>query len=146
MIFGAAYESAAVVPDGTPPPSVANPVTDYVPSARPGGRAPHVWLRNDGERSVSTIDLVGNGFVLLDRRQGRGLGRRGAQRSSIEPVARRQRRLRRRRPQWRDDLRHRRAGAVLVRPDGYVGWRSPAMTADPAASLGEAMTSIMGRA
>jgi hypothetical protein len=35
---------------------------------------------------------------------------------------------------------------VLVRPDGYVGWRSRAMPADPAAMLGEAMTSIMGRA
>ena len=37
-------------------------------------------------------------------------------------------------------------GAVLVRPDGYVGWRSRAMPADPAAKLGEAMASIMGRA
>ena len=51
MIFGAAYTSSAVVPDGTPPPPVANPVTDYVPSARPGGRAPHVWLERGGERS-----------------------------------------------------------------------------------------------
>src|SRR4029077_11646917 len=44
MIFGASYESSAVVPDGTALPTVANPITDYVPSARPGGRAPHVWL------------------------------------------------------------------------------------------------------
>src|SRR5262249_42650092 len=70
MIFGATYTSAAVVPDGTAPPELANPVTDYVPSARPGGRAPHVWLQRDGV-PVSTIDLVGNGFVLLAGRKGK---------------------------------------------------------------------------
>jgi hypothetical protein len=35
---------------------------------------------------------------------------------------------------------------VLVRPDGYVGWRSRAMTADPRASLDDAMGRIMGYA
>src|SRR5260370_19682434 len=69
MIFGAQYESSAVVPDGTAAPPVANPITDYVPSARPGGRPPHVWLERDGQR-LSTIDLLGNGFVLLTRPAG----------------------------------------------------------------------------
>src|SRR4029077_17152497 len=59
MIFGAHYPSTAVVPDGTDAPYVANPVTDYVPSARPGGRAPHIWLR--GQRAPSsTLHLVGD--------------------------------------------------------------------------------------
>src|SRR5205085_10031108 len=71
MIFGASYASAAVVPDGTPPAAVANPVTDYVPSARPGGRAPHVWLNKNGEQ-VSTIDLFGKGFTLLSSAKGKG--------------------------------------------------------------------------
>ena len=44
LIFGASYQSSAVVPDGTAPVAVADLVTDYVPSARPGGRAPHVPL------------------------------------------------------------------------------------------------------
>ena len=52
MIFGAAYSSGAVVPDGTDAPDVANPVTDYVPSARPGARAPHVFFQHDGEEAV----------------------------------------------------------------------------------------------
>src|SRR5207253_6565351 len=42
--FGAAYESPAVVPDGTRPPVVADGYSDYVQSATPGCRAPHVWL------------------------------------------------------------------------------------------------------
>src|SRR5262245_15728135 len=48
MIFGAHYESAAVVGDGTALPEVADPITEHVPAARPGSRAPHVWLERDG--------------------------------------------------------------------------------------------------
>src|SRR5215813_9674414 len=65
MIFGATYESAAVIPDGSAPPVVSDAVTQYMPSARPGGRAPHAWLhKGDGAR-VSTIDLVGDDFLLM---------------------------------------------------------------------------------
>jgi hypothetical protein len=35
LALGVSYDSAAVVPDGTPAPQIANPVTDYIPSARP---------------------------------------------------------------------------------------------------------------
>jgi hypothetical protein len=71
MIFGASYESCGVIPDGSPRPSVTNPVTDYVPTGRPGGRAPHVWLERAGTR-VSTLDLFGHGFVLLAGPRGAG--------------------------------------------------------------------------
>src|SRR5262249_21314731 len=64
MIFGATYQSAAVIPDGTVLPAPDDAVTQYVPSARPGGRAPHAWLQN-GDGRVSTIDLVGNDVVLM---------------------------------------------------------------------------------
>ena len=43
---------------------LSNPVTDYVPTGRPGARAPHVWLERDGVR-LSTLDLFGDRFVLL---------------------------------------------------------------------------------
>ncbi len=46
------------------PAAVDDPVTEYVPSARPGNRAPHVWLRR-GNEQISTIDLFGPRFVLL---------------------------------------------------------------------------------
>ena len=32
-------------PTARAPPAVADAITQYVPSARPGGRAPHAWLR-----------------------------------------------------------------------------------------------------
>src|SRR5439155_5581794 len=63
MIFGATYESSAVVPDGTPRPKVDNPITEYRPSGRPGSRAAHAWLERAGTR-CSTLDLFGRGFVL----------------------------------------------------------------------------------
>src|SRR5258708_36224617 len=42
LIFGACYESTAVVPDGTPRVVADDPGTEYLPSARPRSRAPHV--------------------------------------------------------------------------------------------------------
>src|SRR3984893_4969544 len=69
LIFGACYQSTAVVPDGTPPVAVDDPVTEYVPSARPGSRAPHVRLPRGAEQ-ISTIDLLGPHFVLLAGRDG----------------------------------------------------------------------------
>jgi 2-polyprenyl-6-methoxyphenol hydroxylase-like FAD-dependent oxidoreductase len=140
MIYGATYDSRAVVPDGTPAPSYANPVTDYTPSARPGGRAPHVWLARNGER-VSTIDLIGKRFTVL----GSGRAWREAA-AALAPV-----------PvdafaigdeltdpehQWHATYGLDEGGAVLVRPDGYVAWRSRAGVADPRKALGSAFASL----
>jgi 2-polyprenyl-6-methoxyphenol hydroxylase-like FAD-dependent oxidoreductase len=60
VTFGGRYDgSPIVVPDGTaPPPDAAN---TYVPTACPGGRAPHAWLP-DGR---SLYDALGFEFTLL---------------------------------------------------------------------------------
>jgi len=60
ITFGGRYDgSPIIVPDGTLPP--ADSVNDYLPSACPGGRAPHLWLR-DGR---SLYDALGFEFTLL---------------------------------------------------------------------------------
>ena len=53
VMLGYRYDSSPIVwPDGTPaPPDVSHP---YIQTARPGARAPHVWLA-DGR---STLDLL----------------------------------------------------------------------------------------
>jgi hypothetical protein len=140
MIFGAAYSSGAVVPDGTDAPHVANPVTDYVPSARPGARAPHVFFQHEG-RKLSTIDIVGNGFALLTA----GDGRRWVEAANdladafALPLK-----------AWRIDedafasaYELDASGAVLVRPDGHVGWRSRAIDGDPSRTLRGALSTIL---
>jgi putative polyketide hydroxylase len=130
VIFGAVYESAAIVPDGTPAPVPEDPVVDYRPIARPGHRAPHAWVRLANGRRASTIDLFGRGFVLLAASRhwpataaaGSPLIRAvvlGEDASPEDPA--------------RFDERYGigSGGAVLVRPDGYVCWRSANGPADP---------------
>jgi 2-polyprenyl-6-methoxyphenol hydroxylase-like FAD-dependent oxidoreductase len=60
ITFGGRYDgSAIIVPDEVaPPPDAAN---TYVPTACPGGRAPHFWFA-DGR---SLYDLFGDEFTLL---------------------------------------------------------------------------------
>ena len=148
LIFGASYASRAVVPDGTEPLPTADPVTQYVPSARPGERAPHVWLERDGQRQ-STIDLL-VGFVLMTGADGQAweeAARNLASRVSLplqtyiiggsgvaDPEGR-----------WREAYGVDETGAVLVRPDGIVGWRSKSSSPAPLEVLGAALTQILGK-
>lgn len=117
--IGYRYEGSPIcIPDGTQPPP-DEPAT-YVPSARPGARAPHIWLA-DGR---SILDLFGRGYALLrfagapDTTE---IERAAAHR--IVPL------------QVFDvddadaaDMYQRRL--VLVRPDGHVAWRADAAPAD----------------
>jgi len=58
--MGDVYEGSDLcVPDGSG--ALPDDYIQYIPSSRPGGRAPHAWLP-DGR---STLDLFGNGLVLL---------------------------------------------------------------------------------
>jgi 2-polyprenyl-6-methoxyphenol hydroxylase-like FAD-dependent oxidoreductase len=60
LVCGYSYDtSPVIVSDGTPPR--AETVTEFVPSARPGSRAPHRWLA-DGS---SLYDRFGSWFTLL---------------------------------------------------------------------------------
>lgn len=148
LVFGATYPEGALVPDGTPPVPVANPVTDYVPTARPGSRAPHVWLQQ-GDRRISTLDLFGRHFVLLTGRQGQGwceVTERMAtghqiplQAVRIAPDG-----------EWQDPERGwaatygvEESGAVLVRPDGYVAWRGAHASGDPERDLGTVLATVL---
>jgi putative polyketide hydroxylase len=151
LIFGASYESTAVIPDGTPPPGVTDPVTQYVPSARPGSRAPHVWLEREGAR-ISTIDLFGPHFVLLTGRRG------GAWRDAAKWIAGPPRpafvaytiggdgELTDIDDKWQNVYALGDEGAVLVRPDGYVAWRSRSGSDDPATTLSAAIDGVLGLA
>jgi 2-polyprenyl-6-methoxyphenol hydroxylase-like FAD-dependent oxidoreductase len=124
--FGACYASPAVIPDGTTPPEVPDSYSDYVPTATPGCRAPHLWLGR-GDAALSTLDLVGAGFTLLAAPDGKRWGSlaREAERMSgvridcyligsagLQDSGR-----------FPDVYGVSTEGAVLIRPDGYVAWR-----------------------
>ncbi|AUS77268.1 2-polyprenyl-6-methoxyphenol hydroxylase [Actinoalloteichus sp. AHMU CJ021] len=130
LVLGYRYESAAVVPDGSPLVEPEDPYRTYLPTARPGHRAPHVWLDGPDGR-VSTLDVLGRGFTLLTP-EGSGwadvaraavtttgvpltvveVGVDGAAVFSS--------------PGWAEAYGVGPAGAVLVRPDGHVAWRRAA--------------------
>ena len=58
--LGYRYEASPIcIADGTRRRPMIPKI--FMPSARPGSRAPHAWLA-DGR---STLDLFGRGFVLL---------------------------------------------------------------------------------
>ena len=93
----------------------------YMPTARPGHRAPHAFLA-DGR---STLDLFGRGFVLL------GFGAGAAQAAPLLEAAR-QRHL----PLTFAAIAEPHIAALyerkfaLVRPDGHVAWRGDRMPED----------------
>lgn len=106
----------------------AQEVMLYTPAARPGARAPHLWLE-DGR---STLDLFGPSFILLRvgenapasapleeaaREQGLPIG------VSVLPGAEAKRLFAR--------------ALVLVRPDGHVAWRGDAWPRQGAGALVE---------
>src|SRR5262249_24699603 len=137
VIFGAVYESLAIVPDGTNAPVPDDPVVDYEPVARPGHRAPHAWLTlANGERR-STIDLVGTDFVLLSRSGEWADALREAGREARPAIADPPRAVTVGIDAEPIDIERFAEsygigvdGAVLVRPDGYVCWRSDSGPAD----------------
>lgn len=148
MIFGANYASTAVIPDGTALPAVANPVTDYVPCARPGSRAPHVWLERDGKR-VSAHDLIDLRFTLCAGPQGDAwcdAARSVAASMHVpldaltigdgadvrDPDAK-----------WLEAYAVAEDGAVLLRPDGHVAWRSRGGAADPLRVMSSTLKAVL---
>jgi 2-polyprenyl-6-methoxyphenol hydroxylase-like FAD-dependent oxidoreductase len=118
------------------------------PSGRPGFRAPHVPITVDGvERS--TLDLFGRDFVLLAGSDGESwcAAARAAGVSAGVPLQA---------SRIGSDVTEATgrletaygtgpAGAVLVRPDGFIAWRATAPHADPEGELSSALGAAVGR-
>ncbi len=147
---GFAYETGALLPDGTPPPpSHASPIL-YEPTARPGHHIPHVWLTRDGA-TVSTVDLVArSGFTLFVHADHERVWRAAASsvseelRCRIEVVAIGPGgRLVDVTGEWSQVRGTGDEGAVLVRADRHVAWRHPDVGADHQAKLHEAIRAIL---
>ena len=152
--LGYAYESRAVIPDGTPAVSRSEFGTEYIPTTRPGHRLPHAWLEPAGQsQPVSTHDLVAQtgGFLLLTGPRG-GAWRDAAAAVSeatatsirtaqvgpaceySDPTAR-----------WAELSAIAEDGALLIRPDQHVAWRSDTAPADAEGALHDAVRRVLGR-
>lgn len=149
-VLGVSYDSAAVIPDGTPLPAVDNSVTDYAPNARPGSRAPHLWLWR-GDRRLSTLDLYDTSFVLLSGPRGsawHGPADRVSHQLRV-PLERyvigRDGDLLDKTDEWPALYGVRSDGAVLVRPDGHVAWRATNAVPDAVDHFESALRHILAR-
>lgn len=151
--LGFAYEQGAVIPDGSPPPP-REPLRDvYHPTTRPGHLLPHAWITRAG-RVLSTHDLTGSAgsFVLIigpKAERWRAAAAAVAEKLSVPintvaigigadytAVDDRWSRVR----EIADE------GAILVRPDNHVAWRSRGAGANPTGELAGALGRILENA
>jgi 2-polyprenyl-6-methoxyphenol hydroxylase-like FAD-dependent oxidoreductase len=102
----------------------ADPVANL--DGAPGTRVPHRWLDIDGQR-VSTVELAGPEFVLYADKAWTAEAHKVAETLDV-------------------GLRtYPGEGAMLVRPDGIVAWRTKEPTADPAQAFEAALSTAIGR-
>jgi tetracenomycin A2 monooxygenase-dioxygenase len=146
ITLGYRYQSGAIT-GGREDAPVLTPNLEL--TGEPGTRAPHLWLRRDGTR-LSTIDLFWADFVLLTGSRNSGwceAAERVAKQLSVPvrafvvgpggdlvPEDR----------AWTSTYGVSEDGAVLVRPDAFVAWRSAGRAGDQDGALAEALTRASG--
>jgi 2,4-dichlorophenol 6-monooxygenase len=151
--FGYSYESAAVVADGSPPTDPVEEIRVYEPSTRPGSPLPHAWIEDEDGRRRPIKDLVAPGrFLLIAGEDGeswceaaRGLAADAALPLDTVRIGHVDGDLFDPRCMWLRNRGIERDGAVLVRPDRFIGWRSPSASDDPAGELDGALSRILGQ-
>jgi 2-polyprenyl-6-methoxyphenol hydroxylase-like FAD-dependent oxidoreductase len=142
--LGGTYRSATVADGAAAPPA------GYHRDARPGQRAPHLWLRLGGRRA-STLDLFENRMTLVTgqdgapwRRAADGL-RPGASFPPVHALVA-GRDLADDRGHLRQAYRLGGQSAVLIRPDGVIAWRHDGPCRTPGATLRFALRTALGLA
>ncbi|HEY5398408.1 MAG TPA: FAD-dependent monooxygenase [Trebonia sp.] len=150
--LGQFYQSAAIVGDGTTRPEPArDPELYYQASTVPGSHLPHAWV-GDAASKVSTFDLApygaftlftgiaGEAWAEAAEKAGRDLGvpiktviiGPGREVTDI----------------YYDWARVREVdedGALLVRPDKFIGWRSMSLPGNPDQALRDALANLLSR-
>ncbi|MEV7445819.1 FAD-dependent monooxygenase [Streptomyces sp. NPDC091204] len=151
VAMGYRYNQGAVL--GTDPDQPVVPERMRL-RGEPGTRAPHMWLHVPGEeRPKSTVDLYERSFVLLSSEGTPWSGAAGsvAKRMNVRldayaigtgpeadliPASG---------GDWAEAHGTTAAGAVLVRPDGFVAWRSEEAVADEESVLYKVLTTLLDR-
>jgi 2,4-dichlorophenol 6-monooxygenase len=147
------YASSAVLPeDGAPPEDWPRHRELYLQATtRPGAKLPHAWLVGPDGRRLSTLDVTGKGSMTLVTGLGGAAWKHAAEKLDLpflatvvvgeagitDPYG-----------YWRQVMQIHEAGALLVRPDGYVAWRHTAPIWEPdeaMALLEDAVCSVLDR-
>ena len=151
--FGQFYQSTAIVGDGSARPAPArDPELYYQHSTVPGSRLPHAWVGSSTHK-VSTLDLApADRFTLITGIAGEAWA------AAAEKVAHDLgvplqavvigpgREVSDIYFDWGRLREVGEDGALLVRPDKHIGWRSMSLPADPQRALHAALASLLDRA
>ncbi|MER6187235.1 FAD-dependent monooxygenase [Streptomyces sp. NPDC001652] len=149
VVLGYRYPQGAVV--GTDPAAPVVPER-FDLSGEPGSRAPHLAVRHKGER-ISTLDLYERSFVLLSDADDPSGWHEAAIRLAEEmslPLASYRvgstpdaELMPDGDTDWSAVHGTTRGGAVLVRPDGFVAWRSAGPDPDAQSVLRHVLTTLL---
>jgi putative polyketide hydroxylase len=158
LIAGYRYRSQAILSEDAfaPLPEKGDAETELLqkPEAltgQPGTRVPHLWLERGGQR-ISTLDLLDGHFVLLTGPAGASWQKAASEAAAYLGIALSTYRagvegdLIDLEHGWQTKMSVPDDGAVLVRPDGFVAWRSRVISADPSSSLVQVLSQVLCRA
>ncbi|MEO8668026.1 MAG: FAD-dependent monooxygenase [Bauldia sp.] len=150
--LGFTYESGAFVADGSAKPEAADAVVDYRPTTWPSARLPHFWVEKEGAR-LSIHDVIAEPVLtLLTHESGEGRWRSaitgipaklaaqvrclaigaGANADLVDATG-----------AWLTLSETAESGAVLVRPDGHVAWRSHSLPPAPEQVLADVVKAVL---
>jgi hypothetical protein len=147
LLIGYQYRSAAVVSDDPGPagPEAVSLVEEL--RGQPGTRVPHAWVV-DGEKRISTLDLLGPGFTLFTGDDDAAWSEAAASASKAIGVPIRLQRVGTALDvdrSWAAATEVASDGALLVRPDDFVAWRADKLSHSPKTDLGRVLGQILGR-
>jgi 2,4-dichlorophenol 6-monooxygenase len=157
--LGQKYDSDAITEAASSSPSetvsdcqYADPDLHYRPNTRPGSPLPHAWVDHDSQR-LSTLDLVGlAGWTLITGYDDDGWAEAAAEAGGSLGVSVRVAQVCMG-GDWNDVLHRWEAlndtsdsGALLVRPDRIIAWKSHERPDDPTAALTAALRTGLGQA
>ncbi|KAJ5925172.1 hypothetical protein N7454_007811 [Penicillium verhagenii] len=144
MEFGQIYLSKGIIGADDSLPMAMKP-DDW--KGQPGTHLPHFWVKRDGER-VPILHVVDSDWALISASPGWDVAASGVNKTSSIEIKCVQVGL--------DILLDEKVdlqgllgifenGAVLVRPDGYIAWRSTELQVDSGKMLSSALSQVMFR-
>ncbi|MES5865657.1 FAD-dependent oxidoreductase [Bacillus cereus group sp. RP32] len=144
VTVGYQYCSKAIIDDSATPHRMD--IIDL--NGRPGTRAPHFFGMYEGEK-VSILDLFGNNFVLLTEVENSSWVEAVCDVSSKLGIIIKMYRVGvsgdfiAQENVFRELYGIENEGVVLIRPDGFIGWRSEKAVVNPAVILEEVMSNLL---
>lgn len=149
--YGYTYASSAIVGDGTEPLPNPDKVRLYIMETRPGHPLPHAWVEQQEGQRVSTINLLRpDRFLLIAGEDGEAWCEAANQVARTLNVKIDALRIGHFSGDYLDPhltwLKHRgiaNDGAILVRPDRFVAWRSKGASHNPIGTLHDALHTVL---